>query len=148
MNLTGIVGPENQNPAPSISRSSVAIQKYAEDENEDPDDFLGNDVVLPLPDSDSSSDPSTLMMLSSKLSNFSASIDDEEEDDPFAQLEEDFDEMDLDANVKRDRHARLCTLVESLVGNLKTSQPEDVLADISEQLVSLQCLKTMGLSKF
>jgi hypothetical protein len=118
------------------SRSSVEIQKYAEDEDEDPEDFLGNDVVLPLNDSDSGSERSTLMMLNSKLSSNSWLGDEEDEDDPFAQLEEGFDEMDLETNVARDRHARLCKLVEDLVGALKTSQPDDVLADLSEQLVS------------
>lgn len=42
---------------------------------------------------------------------------------------------DLEINAARDRYARLCTAVESLVGSLKTSQSDDVLEDISEQLV-------------
>jgi hypothetical protein len=119
------------------TRSEVEIQKYAEDENEDPEDFLGKDVVLPLHDSDSGSERSTLMMLNSKLSSNSWLGDDEDEDDPFAQLEEGFDEMDLDANVARDRYARLCTFVESLVCDLKTSQTEEVLADLTEQLMEV-----------
>jgi hypothetical protein len=82
--------------------------------------------------------------------------DEDDEDDPFAELEEGFDEMgrfsvnftaqvrladvgdlDLQANIARDKHARLCTQVESLIGSLKTSQAEDTLADLSEQLVWL-----------
>jgi hypothetical protein len=128
--------PEEHKSTPlTRSRSSVEIQKYAEDEDEDPEDFLGKDVVLPLNDSDSGSERSTLMMLNSKLSSNSWLGDEEDEDDPFAQLEEGFDQMDLETNVARDRHARLCKLVEDLVGALKTSQPDDVLADLSEQLV-------------
>lgn len=118
------------------SHSEVEIQKYAEDDDEDPEAFLGKDVVLPVADSDSGSERSTLMMLNSKLAN-SWLADDEDEDDPFAQLEEGFDEMDLEQNVARDRAARLCTLVESLVGNLKTNQPPDVLSDVSEQLMQV-----------
>lgn len=119
------------------SRSELEIQKYAEDEDEDPEDFLGNDLVLPMNDSDSGSERSTLMMLNSKLSTNSWLGDEEEEDDPFAQLEEGFDEMDLETNVARDRHARLCKLVEDLVGALKVSQHPDLLAEISEQLMQV-----------
>lgn len=126
---------EHKSTTLTRSRSSVEIQKYAEDENEDPEDFLGKDVVLPLNDSDSGSERSTLMMLNSKLSSNSWLVDDEDEDDPFAQLEEGFDEMDLETNVARDRHARLCKLVEDMVSSLKTSQTDDFLADLSEQLV-------------
>ena len=74
-------------------------------------------------------------MLSSKLSNNSWLGDDDDEDDPFAQLEEGFDEMDLEANVARDKYARVCTQVEGLVGSLKTTQADHMLADISEQLL-------------
>jgi hypothetical protein len=133
--------PTPEEPTLPRTRSEVEIQKYAEDENEDPEDFLGKDVVLPMHDSDSGSERSTLMMLNSKLSSNSWLGDDEDEDDPFAQLEEGFDEMDLDANVARDRYARLCTLVESLVGSLKTSQTEEVLADLTEELV---CYETFS----
>lgn len=118
------------------SRSEVEIQKYAEDDDEDPEAFLGKDVVLPVADSDSGSERSTLMMLNSKLAN-SWLGDEEDEDDPFAQLEEGFDEVDMEQNVARDRAARLVTLVESLVGSLKTNQPPDVLSDVSEQLMQV-----------
>jgi hypothetical protein len=43
---------------------------------------------------------------------------------------------DLEANMARDKHARLVTQVESLVSSLKTSQSEETLAEISDQLVS------------
>jgi hypothetical protein len=62
--------------------------------------------------------------------------DQDDEDDPFAQLEEGFDEMDLEANIQRDKNARLRSQVEGLVDSLKTSQDEDVLAEISEQLLA------------
>jgi hypothetical protein len=78
-------------------------------------------------------------MLHSKLSNNSWLGDEDDEDDPFASLEQGFDEMDLQANIARDKHARLCTLVESLVSSLKVREEEDVLADLSEQLVRNIC---------
>ena len=121
------------------TRSSVEIQRYAEDDHdEDYSDIFGKgNSVLDKPESDKGSDEGTLM-LSSKLSNNSWLGDDEDDDDdPFAQLEESFDEMDLEANVARDKYARLCTQVEGLVGSLKVSQADDMLADLSEQLLEV-----------
>lgn len=128
---------ENTNGAIHRSKSSVEIQKYAEDENEDPEDFLGKDVVLPVHDSDSGSEPSTLMMLTSKHSTTSYAHDEDSDDDPFAQLEEDFDELDLETNIARDRHARLCKFVEELVGELKKKVEPEALAHHSEQLMQV-----------
>jgi hypothetical protein len=54
-------------------------------------------------------------------------------------LEEGFDEMDLEANIARDKYARLRNQVEGLVGSLKTSQDEEVLAEISDQLFNIFC---------
>lgn len=121
-------------------RSAIEIQKFAENENdEDFSDILGADqVALDKPESDAGSDRSTLM-LNSKLSNNSWLGDQDDDDDPFAQLEEGFDEMDLEANIARDKYARLRNQVEGLVGSLKTSQDEAVLADISEQLLTIFC---------
>jgi hypothetical protein len=76
-------------------------------------------------------------MLNSKLSNDSWLGDQDDEDDPFAQLEEGLDELDLEANIARDKHARLRGQVEGLVSSLKTSQDEDVLGEISEQLLTV-----------
>ncbi|CAL5873903.1 uncharacterized protein PFLUO_LOCUS8186 [Penicillium psychrofluorescens] len=121
-------------------RSTIEIQKFAENENdEDFSDILGADqVALDKPESDEGSDRSTLM-LNSKLSNNSWLGDQDDDDDPFAQLEEGFDEMDLEANIARDKYARLRNQVEGLVGSLKTSQDEEVLAEISEQLLTVFC---------
>ena len=129
---------EEQTPSQlQRSRSSLEIQKYAEDDNEDIEAFLEKDLVLPLQGSDSGSDRGTLLMSNSKHSTHS--IEEEEEyDDPFAQLEEEFDEMDLEANVARDRHARLCTFVEGLVGNLQATSPnDDEMDDITSQLIQV-----------
>ncbi|KAK8244262.1 hypothetical protein HDK90DRAFT_516974 [Phyllosticta capitalensis] len=109
--------------------SRVEIEKYAEHEEEDFDDVFGQDGVTPASlrtkqESDSGSERGTLGRINSKLSG-SWLGDDEDEDDPFAQLEEEFDEMDQEKNVARDRHARLISIVSDMVSSLK-SQPEDV----------------------
>lgn len=130
----------SKQPLMRRTRSSVEIQRYAEDEDdEDFSDILGkpNDSVEK-PGTDKGSDSGTLM-LNSKLSNNSWLGDEDDDDDPFAQLEEGFDEMDLDANVARDKYARLCTQVEGLVGSLKVSQADDTLAELSEQLLEVLC---------
>ena len=120
-------------------RSSVEISKYAEKvEDEDFSDIFGNDAApLTKTESESGSERGIMSMLNSKFSSNSWLGDEEDEDDPFAQLEENLDEMDMDTKVARDKHVRMCTLVESLIGSLKTSQPEDILADISEQLMQV-----------
>lgn len=128
----------SRQPLMRRTRSSVEIQRYAEDEeDEDFSDIFGKtNSIANKPDSDRDSEAGTLM-LNSKLSNSSWLGEDEDEDDPFAQLEEGFDETDLEANVARDKYARLCTQVEGLVGSLKISQADDMLAIISEQLLEV-----------
>ncbi|EEP80702.1 conserved hypothetical protein [Uncinocarpus reesii 1704] len=125
-------------PSITRARTSIGIERYAEDEtDEDFSDILGsNEDTLVKLDSDDSSDRSSLM-LNSKLSTSSWLGDVDDEDDPFAQLEEGLDEMDLEANIARDKYARLRNQVEGLVSSLKTSQDDEVLADISEQLVAV-----------
>lgn len=123
----------------SRSRSSIEIEKFAEDEgDEDFSDILGNneDTLVKAESDDGDASDRSALMLNSKLSCNSWLGDVDDEDDPFAQLEEGLDEMDLEANIARDKYARLRNQVEGLVCSLKTSQEDDVLADISEQLVS------------
>lgn len=122
------------------NRPEIEIQRFAENENdEDFSDILGpEEATFNKAESDENSEQSTLM-LNTKLSNNSWLGDQDDEDDPFAQLEEGFDEMDLETNIARDKHARLRNQVEGLVSSLKTSQDEDVLADISDQLLTIFC---------
>lgn len=130
------LGPHVENQAMRRTRSSVEIQRYAEDEDdEDFSDIFGNGSVVEKDESDRGSENGALM-LHSKLSNNSWLGDEDDEDDPFASLEQGFDEMDLQANIARDKHARLCTLVEGLVSSLKVTEEHDLIEDVSQQLVS------------
>lgn len=118
----------------------MEIQRYAEDEDdEDFSDIFGKDsIASERAESDAGSEDAVgALMLHSKLSNNSWLGDEDDEDDPFASLEQGFDEMDLQANIARDKHARLSSLVEGLVSSLKVREEEDVLAELSEQLVSV-----------
>jgi hypothetical protein len=119
------------------TRSTVEIQKFAEDEgDEDFSDIFGTeDAFTEKEESDRGSEEGNLMLLS-KLSNSSWLGDDEDEDDPFAMMDPGWDDMDLEANIARDRHARLAEKVEELVRSLKTTEGDDKLSLLSEDLVS------------
>lgn len=135
-----------KHPRHNHARASVGIERFAEDEaDEDFSDILGNDDDTLKLENDAASDHGTLM-LNSKLSSSSWLGDVDDEDDPFAQLEEGLDEMDLEANIARDKYARLRNQVEGLVSSLKTSQEGEVLADISEQLVSIGCTRLVRIN--
>ncbi|KAF2480077.1 hypothetical protein BDY17DRAFT_327060 [Neohortaea acidophila] len=132
------------------TRSSLEIQKYAEDEEEDFNDCFEDEEGAPMnlhsvktrspksisASSDSASDSQRGTL---KFSGGAPWLQDEEDDDddPFAAMEEELDSVDLEENVARDKHARLCTLVEGLVSDLKLDQPEDVLGEIVEQLLEV-----------
>lgn len=121
--------------------SSVEIQKFAEDEeDEDFSDIFGKEGnMVEKVESDAGSENGVGALMLSKVSNSSWLGDEDDEEDPFASLEQGFDEMDLQANITRDKHARLCTLIESLVSSLKVTEEHDLIADVSEQLVGLPC---------
>jgi serine/threonine protein kinase len=120
------------------TRSSIEIQRYAEnEEDEDFSDVFGiGQNILEKTESEEGSEPGTFM-LNSKISNNSRRSDGDDEDDPFAQLEEGLPELDLETNIARDKHARLRTDVEALVGQLKVAQDDDFLLQISEDLMNI-----------
>ncbi|KAH9223611.1 cell division control protein-like protein 15 [Leptodontidium sp. 2 PMI_412] len=132
--------PRSEDQAMRRTRSSVEIQRYAEDEDdEDFSDIFGKEgAIVEKDESDRGSEDGVgTLMLHSKLSNNSWLGDEDDEDDPFASLEQGFDEMDLQANIARDKHARLCTLVEGLVSSLKVTEEHDTISDVSEQLLDV-----------
>ncbi|UNI20940.1 Non-specific serine/threonine protein kinase [Purpureocillium takamizusanense] len=119
------------------TRSSIEIQKFAEDDDEDFSDVFGaSDSHGEKEESERGSEDGGLMLMS-KMSSSSWLGDDEDEFDPFATMDPGWDEMDLEANIARDRHARLAERVEDLVASLKTTEGEDMLSDLSEDLLAL-----------
>ncbi|KAG6008670.1 hypothetical protein E4U21_004025 [Claviceps maximensis] len=120
------------------TRSSIEIQKFAEDDDEDFSDVFGTNAgsLVEKEESERGSEDGGLMLLS-KISSNSWLGDDEEEYDPFASMDPGWDEMDLEANIARDRHARLAEKVEDLVSSLKTTESDDVLSELSEDLLGL-----------
>jgi hypothetical protein len=117
------------------SKSSIEIQKFAENDEEDFSDIFGpTDNLTEKDESDRGSEDGNLMVVS-RLSNSSWLGDDEDEDDPFASMDPGWDEMDLEANIARDRHARLAERVEELVRSLKSTENEERLLELSGDLV-------------
>ncbi|KAK5992188.1 Cytokinesis protein sepH [Cladobotryum mycophilum] len=119
------------------TRSSMEIQKFAEDDDEDFSDVFGpGGSIAEQEESERGSEDAGLMLMS-RISGNSWLGDDDDEDDPFASMDPGWDEMDMDAKIARDRHARLAEKVEELVGSLTSTQSEDVLADLSADLLGL-----------
>jgi hypothetical protein len=120
------------------TQSEIEIQKYAEDEGDDFSDVFGDIKTsnASRAESDSGSEHSSLAMITSKMAN-SFIVADEDDLDPFANLDEGLDNLNLENNVARDRDDRLTKMTESLVGCLKTSQPDDELLDIADQLLQV-----------
>ncbi|CAJ2502460.1 Uu.00g098540.m01.CDS01 [Anthostomella pinea] len=120
------------------TKSSIEIQRFAEGEDdEDFSDVFGpGEQFTDQDESDRGSENGNLMILS-RLSNNSWLGDDEDEEDPFASMDPGWDEMDLEANIARDRHARLAEKVEALVRSLKTTEGEEKLMELSEDLLAL-----------
>jgi hypothetical protein len=120
------------------TRSTVEITKFAENEEDEDfsDIFTAAEALAEKAESERGSEDGNVMVLS-KLSNNSWLGDDEDEDDPFAMMDPGWDDMDLEANIARDRHARLAEKVEELVRSLKTTEGEDKLSELSEDLVCL-----------
>ncbi|KAK4039454.1 hypothetical protein C8A01DRAFT_36582 [Parachaetomium inaequale] len=124
------------------ARSTVEITKFAEDEgDEDFSDIFGatGERFTEPEESDrgSETDGQGGQLILSRLSNNSWLGDDEDEDDPFAMMDPGWDEMDLEANIARDRHARLAERVEGLVRSLTVIEGEEVVGEVAEDLLAL-----------
>lgn len=124
------------------AKSRIEITKFAEGEDdEDFSDILGpNDTLTEKEESDRASEDGGIMLLS-KLSNNSWLGDDEDEEDPFAMMDPEYNELDLEANIARDRHARLAERVEEAVHLLKIgteiSGGEERISDVAEDLYDM-----------
>ena len=130
---------DNEEAAMRRTESAMKMQDFAENvEDEDFSDIIKDGLVLgKLDKNEENSDRNLLLMPNSKFPNKSWLGDEEdEEDDPFAELDEGFDELDLESNVARDKYARLCLQVEDLVGSLKAYQSDETLFDITNGLLS------------
>jgi serine/threonine protein kinase len=111
--------------------SSHEFDKYAEGDDEDYDDVFGkvNGTTL--------EQPMQTLQLNTRHSNKSWLGDEDDEDDPFAEIDEGFAEDDLETNLQRDKHARLCSMVNQLIDELTPSAPDFQLRDACDQLITI-----------
>ncbi|KAK6509963.1 hypothetical protein TWF481_004678 [Arthrobotrys musiformis] len=123
----------------SLDELKVAakIHKYTEAEEEE--DF--SDIFW-VPDSlgpkNEGTSKKSNLVLAPKGTNLKIGLLDEyEEDDPFSELEEGLTELDLDANIARDQHARLCTEVSSHIESLKSQNTGIFLEDTTAKLLGI-----------
>jgi hypothetical protein len=107
--------------------------KYAEDDDEDYEDVFGGKV-----NGTAAEHPISTLQLTTRLSNKSWLGDElSDEEDPFAEIDEGFSEEDLEANLQRDKYARLTNSVNQLIDELTPSAPNFQLRDACDQLLTI-----------
>ncbi|RPD56118.1 kinase-like protein [Lentinus tigrinus ALCF2SS1-7] len=112
-------------------RLQTDFDKYAEDDDEDYEDVFGKA-------NGTSSQPMQTLQLNTRLSNKSWGFgDDDDEEDPFAEIDEGYAEEDLEANLQRDKYARLSNTVTQLIDELTPSAPDFQLRDACDQLLNI-----------
>ncbi|KAG5719270.1 Cytokinesis protein sepH [Termitomyces sp. T112] len=108
-----------------------AFGKYAEDDNENYEDVFGklNGSLV--------GQPMQTLQLNTRLSNKSWLGDNSDDEDPFAEIDEGFSEDDLEANLQRDKYARLSNTVNQLIDELTASAPDFQLREACDQLLNI-----------
>ncbi|KAI0049407.1 hypothetical protein FA95DRAFT_872344 [Auriscalpium vulgare] len=108
------------------------FRKYTEEDDEDYDDVFGK------PNGSMAEHPMQTLQLNTRLSNKSwLGDDDTDEEDPFAEIDEGFAEDDLEANLQRDKYARLTNAVNQLIDQLTPATPDFQLRQACDQLLSI-----------
>ncbi|SPO21335.1 related to MAPKK kinase [Ustilago trichophora] len=113
------------------------LGKYSEDHStEDYSDLFGKADEGSNGKDDTAFSSSNTLQLTARLSNRSWMRDDDgDEDDPFAEIDEGLNaEADMEANVARDQHARMCAFVAELVESLDTRAGVDELLQVCEDI--------------
>ncbi|PVF99565.1 hypothetical protein CPB86DRAFT_872615 [Serendipita vermifera] len=114
-------------------RSQAELERYTEEEDEDYEDVFGK-----VPASGSGQGMQTLK-LNTRHSNRSWLQDDTDSDDedPFAEIDEEFTEDDLETKLLRDKHARLCAQMNQLIEDLSPTSPDPTLRLACDQIVDI-----------
>ncbi|KAF9968458.1 hypothetical protein BGZ70_003593 [Mortierella alpina] len=118
----------------SPSLTSDELQGYREEE--DDDDF--SDLFEGVEDRNMMYQDEGLT-LQTRLSNHSWFGNDagSDEDDPFAEVDEGFDEIDLEANIAREKHARACASIAEQFRLLEGSPSDSQLQAVCDRLTVL-----------
>ncbi|KAF9468656.1 hypothetical protein BDZ94DRAFT_686290 [Collybia nuda] len=112
------------------AQNHAEFGKYAEDDDENYEDVFGK------LNGTATEHTMQTLQLNTRLSNKSWLGDENsDEEDPFAEIDEGFSEDDLDANLQRDKYARLCNMVNQLIDELTPSAPDFQLREACDQLL-------------
>ncbi|PPR05399.1 hypothetical protein CVT24_008013 [Panaeolus cyanescens] len=122
--------------------SQIEFDKYAEDDDEDYEDVFGKVNTT------SAGQPMQTLQLNTRLSSKSWANDDADEEDPFAEIDEGFSDDDLEANLQRDKHARLCSTVNQLIDELTPSAPDGQISNACSQLIDIMVENPEMMSQF
>lgn len=114
-------------------QSQAELERYTEDDDEDYEDVFGK-----VPASGSGQ---TMQMLKLNLSNKSWIAEDDgdtsDDEDPFAEIDEEFAIDDYDTNLQRDKHARLCSQVNQFIEDLSPDSAEPTLRRACDQIIEI-----------
>ncbi|KAG4306386.1 hypothetical protein PORY_000374 [Pneumocystis oryctolagi] len=126
-----------ENNSFSAANCSTEISQYIE-HDDDETDYSNIFTHLNQRDEQGNLFCSDTLMLNTKLSHNSWLGDDvSDDDDLFLQINEGFEEMDLDANIAREQQARVVERVMFLVDSLKVDQDESSLITRCSDLMSV-----------
>lgn len=113
-------------------QNQMEFGKYAEDDDDNYEDVFGK------VNGTATEHPMQTLQLNTRLSNKSWLADENsDEEDPFAEIDEGFSEDDLEANLQRDKYARLCNTVNQLIDELTPSAPDFQLREACDQLLGI-----------
>ncbi|KAJ9117782.1 hypothetical protein QFC20_000061 [Naganishia adeliensis] len=114
------------------------LSKYAEVEDEGYDDvFIAEDEKRFGSINSTSSDPLKLNVKRVSKALGEDEDNDDEANDPFAEIEDSFTAFDVEANLIRDKNAMICGSINRMIDDLQPSSPEEVLREASQGLLSL-----------
>lgn len=125
----------SEEEANQIRATENELKKYAETQDEEGyDDVFGiskdANVGYSSPD---------LFKLGTRRSNGSwrEGVEDDEDFDPFADIEDSYSAIDTEANLLRDKHSMLCATVHDMIERLQASSGEELLKSSTLQLLSV-----------
>ncbi|GJJ77608.1 hypothetical protein EMPS_09967 [Entomortierella parvispora] len=115
------------------ARMSDDFENYRESEDDDFSDLFED------AESQGAMYPSEGLTLQTRLSNHSWFGNDagSDEEDPFAEVDEGFDEIDLEANIAREKYARTCASISEQFRQLEKQRSEKQMEEVCDRLISL-----------
>ncbi|KDE07893.1 STE/STE11/CDC15 protein kinase [Microbotryum lychnidis-dioicae p1A1 Lamole] len=119
-----------------VDATRRTMEKYSEVGSEDYSDLIGKGTGA----SENGITTAESLRLATRLSSKSWLGDvDSDEEDPFAEVDlaNDIESGDFEANIARDKHARLCDVVSDLIDAISVEHDEVTLRELSLDLITI-----------